>query len=218
MAASNYRPGELFRRTQLQILANSGSSEENEEEYNVGRSVESNRTDLLSQTEVPESETTTRRRKASSDTNNSTNVRPAKSAKSAKSTKNPKKNMAWTPERVELLLKYLKEYQVTCNFNGKDFEQDLSAMYTEIRRCLSLDYPEEFGPGNPTEPEMPLTDMSSAEYKEYKKRLDKEQDLIKKGYDRVKEKIRNLRQDFRAAVNHDHAKLLAPHPSVPGSM
>ena len=61
--------------------------------------------------------------------------RPTKSAKKAND-KTPKVR-SWTPERVELLLKYLKEYKVTCDFNGKDFEQDLSAMYTEIRRCLS---------------------------------------------------------------------------------
>ena len=45
----------------------------------------------------------------------------------------------WTPERVELVLKYLKEYKVTCDFSGKDFQQHLSAMYTEIRRCLAVD-------------------------------------------------------------------------------
>ena len=43
--------------------------------------------------------------------------------------------------------------------------------------------------------------MTSEEYQDYKKRLDREQALIKKGYDRVKEKIRNVRQDFRAVVN-----------------
>ena len=33
--------------------------------------------------------------------------------------------------------------------------------------------------------------MTSEEHQDYKKRLDKEQVLIKKGYNRVKEKIRN---------------------------
>ena len=65
------------------------------------------------------------------------------------------------------------------NFNGKDFEQDLSAMYTEIRRCLVVE--------SPTEPEKALKEMTSEEYQDYKKRLDKEQVLWER--------------DFRAAVN-----------------
>ena len=78
---------------------------------------------------LPETSTNLKR-KASSDAN----VRQLISAK--KSNKNSLKVRAWTPEQVELLLKYPKGYKVTCDFNGKDFEQDLSAMYTEIRRCL----------------------------------------------------------------------------------
>ena len=80
------------------------------------------------------SELTSTKRKVSSSSDQSLN-RPTKSAKKTND-KTPKVR-SWTPERVELLLKYLKEYKVTCDFNGKDFEQDLSAMYTEIRRCLS---------------------------------------------------------------------------------
>ena len=113
-----------------------------------------------------------------------------------KLSKTAPKVRAWTPERVELLLKYLKEYKLTCDFNGKDFEQDLSAMYTEIHRCLAIDFCDEFGPESSTEPENPLKEMTSEEYQDYKKRLDKEQGLIKKGYDQGKEKIRNVTADF----------------------
>ena len=69
---------------------------------------------------------------------------------------------------VELLLKYLKEYKVTCDFNETDFEQDLSAMYTEIRRCLVIDYFDEVGPKSPTKPEKPLNETNSEEYQNYK--------------------------------------------------
>ena len=137
----------------------------------------------------------TTKRKPSSDEN----IGESKSAR--KFRKKTPKVRAWTPERVETLLKYLKEYKVTCVFNGKDFEQDLSAMCTEIRRCLARDFCDEFGPESPTEPQRPSKEMTIEEYQDYKKRLDGEQVLIKKGYDRVKEKIRNVRQDFRAAVN-----------------
>ena len=61
-------------------------------------------------------------------------------------------------------------------------------MYTEIRRCLAIDYLDEFGPKSPTEHE-------SEEYQDHKKRLDKEQALIKQGYDRIKEKVRNRMSD-----------------------
>ena len=45
------------------------------------------------------------------------------------------KKWAWTPEAVELLLKYTKEYKTKCEFNGINFEADLATMYTEVRRC-----------------------------------------------------------------------------------
>ena len=57
--------------------------------------------------------------------------RPDSSAKKAK-------KWAWTPEAVEILLKYIKEYKTKCEFNGVDFEADLSGMYTEVRRCLAM--------------------------------------------------------------------------------
>ena len=58
-------------------------------------------------------------------------------------------------------------------------------MYTEIRRCLAIDYLDEFGPKSPTE----------HEYQDHKKRLDKEQALNKQGYDRIKEKLRTRMSD-----------------------
>jgi len=39
--------------------------------------------------------------------------------------------------------------------------QDLSAMYTEIRRCLAIDYFDEFGPKSTTQPEKPLNEKDS---------------------------------------------------------
>ena len=184
MVANQYKRGELFRRYHLQNIDKSSVIEENSEEVD-GALVESD-----SQADLPvfdESEVVpvrTTKRKASSDEN----IGESKSARKLSKKKKPKVR-ALTPERVELLLKYLKEYKVTCDFNGRDFEQDLSAMHTEIRRCLAVDFCDEFGPESPTEP------MTSEEYQDYKKRLDKEQVLIKKGYDRMKEKIRNVRQD-----------------------
>ena len=30
--------------------------------------------------------------------------------------------------------------------HGVDFEADLACMYTEVRRCIAWDYPNDFGP------------------------------------------------------------------------
>ena len=46
--------------------------------------------------------------------------------------------------------------KVTCDFNEKYFEQDLSTMYTEIRGCLAIEYFDEFGPKSTTQPETAL--------------------------------------------------------------
>lgn len=67
-------------------------------------------------------------------------------------------------ERVELLLRYLKDFKTKCDFNGVDFEADLASMYTEIRRCLAVDFTEEFGPKAVTEPVKPLKEMNETEY------------------------------------------------------
>ena len=35
------------------------------------------------------------------------------------------------------------------DFNGEDFEQDLTVMYIEIHHCLVVDFCDEFGPEAP---------------------------------------------------------------------
>lgn len=57
-----------------------------------------------------------------------------------------------------------------------------------------------FGPEKPYEPEKPSKEMTSEEDQDCKKWQNEEQGLIKKIYDRAKEKITNVRQDFQAAV------------------
>ena len=66
---------------------------------------------------------------------------------------------------------YVKEYKVTCAFNGKDFEQNLLAMYTEMCQCLMIDYFDEFGPKSPTRPEKPFFEKNSEEYLNYTKSI-----------------------------------------------
>jgi len=65
--------------------------------------------------------------------------RPDSSAKKAK-------KWAPTPDAIEILLKYIKEYKTKCEFNGVNFKADLSGMYTEVRWCSAVDFPHNFGP------------------------------------------------------------------------
>ena len=66
-------------------------------------------------------------------------------------TKRPKK-WSWTSEAVEILLKCIQEFKTKCECNGVDFEPNLSIMYTEIRRCMAVYFPEDFGPEIVQEP------------------------------------------------------------------
>jgi hypothetical protein len=65
---------------------------------------------------------------------------------------------------------------------------------------MAAEDPCEFGPQALSEQINPR-DMNKAEYEAYKSKRDEEKKLIRKGYDRIKEKIKSVRQDCRAAVN-----------------
>ena len=63
------------------------------------------------------------------------------------------KRFQWNAELVELLLRLTKEYKTKCDFNGIDFEADGQQMYTDIRRSLERDFPDEFGREEISEPD-----------------------------------------------------------------
>ena len=44
-----------------------------------------------------------------------------------------------------MLLKYVTEFKTQCEYNAVDFEADLAKLYTEMRRCMAIEYPEDFG-------------------------------------------------------------------------
>ena len=62
-----------------------------------------------------------------------------------------------------------KEFKTKCLINSVDFEADLSTMYAEIRRCMTLDFPEDFGHVIVDKPGKELTDINSEEYEFYQK-------------------------------------------------
>ena len=46
-----------------------------------------------------------------------------------------------------------------------------------------------------------MKDMDASEYEEYRKELEAQKAKIRSGYQRIKEKIKSVRQDYRNAVN-----------------
>ena len=111
------------------------------------------------------------------------------------------KKFGWSPEAIEVLLKYVKEFKTQCEYNAIDFEADLARLYSEMRRCMAIDYPEDFGPESTLEPGKNIKDMDVREYEEYRKELEAQKAKIRSGYQRIKEKIKSIRQDYRSAVN-----------------
>lgn len=83
---------------------------------------------------------------------------------------------------------------------NRPFEPDLASLYTEGRRCMAIDYPEDFGPESVSEPSKDIKDMDASEYEEYRKELEAQKAKIRSGYQRIKEKIKSVRQDYRNAV------------------
>ena len=132
MAANHYQRGEFFRRHQIKQLENP--------------EVDSSRDNLEPDSQDNQREACPNQQLRSEEVSSSSDQSLNCLTKSAKKTndKTPKVR-SWTPERVELLLKYLKEYKVICDFNGKD---NICQQCIQIRRCLSIDFkPHPTSPG-----------------------------------------------------------------------
>ncbi|XP_068754338.1 uncharacterized protein [Montipora capricornis] len=74
-------------------------------------------------------------------------------------------------------------------------------MYAEIRRCMAVDFPEDSDPEIVQEPRKELRDMKSEECEFYRKELEEQERQIRNGYQRIKQKVKSVRQDYRSAVN-----------------
>ena len=51
------------------------------------------------------------------------------------------------------MLKFVREYKSTYDFQRINFEADLQSLYTEVRRCMTSLYPDDFGTPSLTEME-----------------------------------------------------------------
>ena len=202
--SSSYRPGECFRRFQLGRSTESGENSTEIIEEDIGESqgdpLSINESNSESTEREVDSHLSCSSRSKTTTANGTKSKRKRKAPSSTGSSKKTKK-WSWSPEVIEVFLKYIKEYKTKCEFNGVDFEVDLASMYTEVRRCMGIDFPDDFGPESVSEPTTELTDMESDEYELYRKKLDEQNSKIRIGYQRIKEKVKNLRQDYRNAVN-----------------
>ena len=112
-----------------------------------------------------------------------------------KSSKSKSKRWRWKAEMSDSLVTCLAEIKSKYEFKGKDFESDLVALYKEAREAMATLYSEEhFGPVQLIE------DNDDISQKEYKQLLTEQKKLIKMGYQRIREKVKEVRQDYRKAV------------------
>ena len=121
-----------------------------------------------------------------------------------------KKRFRWDKDnKIDNLIRCLANYKSQMEFKNSDFEADRVKQYECVRVSLAniyVDDPSFFGP--PSVVKSPLflkSDESlSAEQKREKQQLLKQQqeerNQIKKGYQRVQEKIKEIRQNFSTAV------------------
>ncbi|XP_022791953.1 uncharacterized protein LOC111331161 [Stylophora pistillata] len=181
-ASVSYKPGEYFRRYQLTKLV--PDSEDNGEDVDSLLGTENSAENVENVQQLSKT-----KRKAS--------THEAKAPKKQK----VNKKFTWSPRMIEDVLAYMKEYKSSCDFKGLDFEADLSSMYTQIRNSMARHYVDDFGPEKVMESEVELKDMDKDTYLTFAKKTNAEKLLIKSGYSRVKEKIKALRQDYRAAVS-----------------
>lgn len=103
-------------------------------------------------------------------------------------------------EIVRMFLVCVKEYKSSEEFEYADFKADLVLFYEKIRTIMAASF-EDLGPIKLSESLLPLNDLSESHLQKFNDKIKLERIDMKKGYDRVKEKVKALRQDYRLAVN-----------------
>ena len=112
-------------------------------------------------------------------------------------------------DKVSNLIRCLGNYKSQMEFDNKDFNADKVKQYESIRASLAKIYESDpllFGPPCiVSNPKLSKSDNSLNENeRKEKSRLQKQQkedkELIKRGYQRVQEKVKEIRQNFSIAV------------------
>ena len=99
-------------------------------------------------------------------------------------------------EHIDNLIGCLLDYKIKCELDNVDFDADKPAQYNKIREAMADIYKEEedlFGPLKNEKPPETATKVERALFDERKK-------LVTRGYKRIQEKIKDLRQGFSKAI------------------
>lgn len=109
-----------------------------------------------------------------------------------------KPRFRWTPEMVDMLIDILNDEKSKHEFKGLDFEADLVKLYSNIRKTMAEVYTSgEFGIVEVKEIE---DGLNTNELALEKIRFETEKKGIRNGYDRIKTKSKEIRQNYRKAV------------------
>ena len=104
---------------------------------------------------------------------------------------------AWSIKMIENMLESLYEYKTQMDYQNADFNADKAKQYEAVRKILARKYAEDNSLFGPVEIQ-PIGDKENQEG--YKKRCESDKAKIRKGYSRIQEKIKSLRQKFSIAV------------------
>ena len=109
----------------------------------------------------------------------------------------------WTAgDKVEILIECLAKFKSTMEYNNCDFNADKVKQYEAVREAMARvyeDQPSYFGPISV--PELDEDDLQDEGRKKMAIKNQKEaREQIKKGYIRVKEKLKEIRQNFSNAI------------------
>ena len=125
----------------------------------------------------------------------------ASNNKSAQKNEKSQTAFQWTPEMIQHLIICLKEYKTEMDYKNIDFNSDVVVMYSKLRERMALAFDEEcFGPVDLPEPDCDT--MTIEQEKKFQTEVGLAKSLIKKGYNRIKEKIRAIRKSYNKAVTN----------------
>jgi len=114
------------------------------------------------------------------------------------------KRFQWNKgDKVENLILCLAKFKSEMEYKNIDFNADKVKQYEAVREAMARIYEEEptfFGPPVITPMPAPVDQVDEGEMAEIQRRQKIDKDLIKKGYTRVQEKLKEIRQNFASAV------------------
>lgn len=106
-------------------------------------------------------------------------------------------------DKVHNLIQCLATYKCTMEYNNGDFSADKVKQCEVVRQAMAKIYvnePSLFGPVRVTHLEM-VNEDDFEEKAKILKQQKQDKEMIKKGYSRVQEKLKEIRQNFSKAVS-----------------